>query len=138
MQLNNGRVDGAMVAKLKENAPVPQIPQSGPLAELAREAVAQMRARAATGSWNLDRIAALRHELVPLLGAAGFGDAATVIGAFNGVTKMADMTGVKSDTASGPDGFAPKQAAIDALGLSSWRAGEGVRIMPMPAAKSKL
>ena len=59
------------------------------------------------------------------LGEAGLVDTCATIGMFNGITKVADMTGCKQDM-----GFITevKKDTVDALDLNSWRRAQGVRV----------
>ena len=67
------------------------IPHAAALVEFAEAVVSR----------NNVRIAAARDALRPLLGEAGFVDAAAIVAAFHGFVRIADAIGIPYTTASG-------------------------------------
>lgn len=155
--------------KLLLGEPVPGVPQSDLLAELAKETVALGRQRALTGDASLDRVqlitigapkpatsaltpapgpvrtlADMRAQVLEEVGGEGLVDACAVIGMFNAMNKVADMSGVRLDPtffeakswSPGYSAFVSVVAlAMESLRLSEFRKGEGVRLT---SATSKL
>lgn len=128
--------------------PIPGVDHSQLLCSMAKETVERQRDIAETGKTTTDtsRLTELRGQLIKEIGEAGFVDACAVIGMFNGITKVADMTGVRLD----PNFFEPKTwataysaqvssvaLAIEALGLGKLRNGEGVRLTSASAEKTR-
>lgn len=91
---------------LKAGSPLPEVPQSGLLSEMAKVVVEMVFAMARgemhfeNGSRSINRVllekfrGKVRRELG---GEAALADVCAVIGMFNGITKVADMCGVRLD-----------------------------------------
>lgn len=122
-----GSTNADQLAALRAGEPVPGVEESGLLADMAKDVVAQVRSRAMFGYGGLARLNGLRGQAEEKLGQPGLHDVCATIGMFNGITKVADMTGCLLDNGI----FKPevRDVAISALNLQELRGGVGVRLM---------
>lgn len=122
-----GSTNADQLAALRAGEPVLSVKESGVLADMAKEVVATHRGRAMFGYGGLARLNAVRADVEEKLGQAGLHDVCATIGMFNGITKVADMTGCLLDA----DVFKPevRDVAISTLNLQELRGGIGVRLM---------
>lgn len=134
------------LTRLRLGMEIGSIPQSKPLMGLATETVGIVRQRVLTGDASLDNLAAVRAQVVQELGEPALVDACGVIGMFNGMNKVADMTGVRVDPtlfesrtwSAGYKAFVSSVAlAIDALKLGELRKGNGVRLTSATGPESQ-
>lgn len=121
--------DAEGLAALRAGKPVAGVEQSSILAAFAKAAV-DLAMPGGGGMLFPDapaKLAALRAEVRTALGEKALADVCAVIGIFNGITKVADMTGCRLDQATEANNGA---LAIEVMGLKEWRHGLGVRLTP--------